>query len=435
MPISINSNTIALQASKNLQLTSASFTQAVQRLSSGLRINSAADDPAGLGLSQKLVAQINGFDQAQRNTQDAISLLQTAQSGITETMADLQRLNQLAIQASNGTLTSSDLQNIQLEAQGLVQDIDRVAQQTKFNTMALLNGALGASVSGGGPNITNIQVQAGLTPAGTYSLTAATVATQSTITGSVQSAGSFTGGGSITITGPTGVSQTFTTFAGESVSNFLSQVNDAGLGVTASINTGTNKYQIISNNFGVKGAGANAVTNPTGPQLITATGSDTDFGSAGAALGLVPNGGGTTTGSNPNNAQISFGGALNVPLTGLNTDQFAGTGVVAGVSFQIIDPGAITPNLDSITVTQNAALEFQVGANSGQTISLEVDAQTSAALGVNAIDLTTQASAETGITTVQDAITQLTATQTNLGALQATLTNIEIGRASCRERV
>src|SRR5690349_5447222 len=86
MPISINSNTIALQAGQNLQLTSASFTQAVQRLSSGLRINSAADDPAGLGLSQKLVAQINGFDQAQRNTQDAISLLQTAQSGITETI-------------------------------------------------------------------------------------------------------------------------------------------------------------------------------------------------------------------------------------------------------------------------------------------------------------------------------------------------------------
>src|SRR5690348_18478842 len=122
MPISINSNTAATQAAHNLQLTAASFTQAVQRLSSGLRINSAADDAAGLGVSQKLIAQINGFDQAQRNTQDAVSLLQTAQSGLKTTMADLQRLNQLAIQASNDTLSSSDRQNIQFEVQGLIQD-------------------------------------------------------------------------------------------------------------------------------------------------------------------------------------------------------------------------------------------------------------------------------------------------------------------------
>src|SRR5690348_6814757 len=130
MPISINSNTAATQAAHNLQLTAASFTQAVQRLSSGLRINSAADDAGGLGVSQKLIAQINGYDQAQRNAQDAVSLLQTAQTGMNESLADLQRLNQLAIQASNSTLSSSDLQNIQLEVQGLLQDIDRVAQQT-----------------------------------------------------------------------------------------------------------------------------------------------------------------------------------------------------------------------------------------------------------------------------------------------------------------
>ncbi len=93
MPISINTNTLALEAARNLDLTSASFTRAVQRLSSGLRINSAADDPSGLGVSQKLIAQINGFDQAQRNTQDAVSLLQSAQAGLSETMIDLQRLN------------------------------------------------------------------------------------------------------------------------------------------------------------------------------------------------------------------------------------------------------------------------------------------------------------------------------------------------------
>ncbi|MHB8620190.1 MAG: flagellin N-terminal helical domain-containing protein, partial [Chloroflexota bacterium] len=106
MALSISFNTAAYEAAQNLQLTSNDFITAIQRLSSGLRINSAADSPVGLALSQKLTGQINGYDQAQRNIQDGASLLQVAQSGLNETQSLLQRMNQLAIQAAQGTLTS-----------------------------------------------------------------------------------------------------------------------------------------------------------------------------------------------------------------------------------------------------------------------------------------------------------------------------------------
>ena len=438
MPISINSNTTALQAAHNLELTSQGFAQAVQRLSSGLRINSAADDPAGLGVSQKLIAQINGFDQAQRNTQDAVSLLQTAQTGLNTTQADLQRLNQLAIQASNSTLSSSDLQNIQLEAQGLLQDVDRIAQQTKYNTKALLNGSLGAGVTGGGPDITDLQVQSGTARAGTYTVAAAVNATATAIQGNATSSSTFVGGDSISITGPTGASQTFTSFAGEAVSNFVQQVNDAGLGVT--LQTIGGSYVLSSNNVGLKGTDTNGNTNSTGPVLITATGNaaGADFGNgAGGSLKLI---GGTTgsivagvfNGAAAVNAEVTLNGpgpAAAVVLVGqvpggtqdFSSDLFVGTGGAAGIVFRVANPTSIGTS-DSFTVTQNSPLQFQVGANSGATIGLEIDAQTSVSLGVNAVNLTTQTGAEAAITPIQNAINQVSAALTNLGALQNTLT-------------
>ncbi|HLQ33747.1 MAG TPA: flagellin [Chloroflexota bacterium] len=429
MPISINTNTLALEAARNLDLTSASFTRAVQRLSSGLRINSAADDPSGLGVSQKLIAQINGFDQAQRNTQDAVSLLQSAQAGLSETMIDLQRLNELGLRASNGTLTSSDRLNIQLEVQGLLQDIDRVAQQTKYNGQALLNGSLGASATGGGPDITDLRVQAGTAAAGTYTLSAATPATKSAVQGNLTGAATFQGGGSITIVGPTSQSATFTSFAGEAVSDFIQQVNNAGLGVTLAVTGG--RYLLASNNNGI-----NNGSNPTGPTAVTVTGdaANADFGTGGAgtaSLGLI--GGmqgsvdntGTFTGGAGTvvNGSVTFGG-VNVALTGPNSDQFAGKNAVAGISFRVVNPGSIGTT-DSVTVKQNSPVAFEVGASGGQTVGLAIDAQTSLALGVNAIDVTTQTSAEATITAVQTAISQVSAAQSNLGALQNVLTNVQ----------
>src|SRR5438874_1017233 len=129
MSVRVNTNVDAFDAQRNLNLTSMDFSKTVAQLSSGLRINSAADDAAGLAISQKLTTQVNGFDQAGRNAQDAISMLQTADGALNTTQSMLQRMRQLAVQASNDTYTSGDRANIQIEINQLIQEIDRIGNQ------------------------------------------------------------------------------------------------------------------------------------------------------------------------------------------------------------------------------------------------------------------------------------------------------------------
>ncbi len=170
MSVRINTNVDAFNAQRNLGIVSMDFSKAVQQLSSGLRINSAADDAAGLAISQKLTTQINGFDQGNRNAQDAISMIQTGESALNTTHSILQRMRQLAVQASNDTYTSSDRSNIQSEINQLISEVDRIAQQTDFNTKKLLDGSAGgAQFVGGGPDIKGVVVQAGVVLATTFS--------------------------------------------------------------------------------------------------------------------------------------------------------------------------------------------------------------------------------------------------------------------------
>ncbi len=142
MSFRINTNIDALQAQRNLDLTSLSLSQSIQRLSSGLRINSAADDAAGLAISEKLNAQVNGLNQAARNAQDGISMIQTADGALNEVSAMLQRMRELAVQASNDTLSTSDRAAINDELQQLQQQINAISTQTKFNGKSLLTGSL-----------------------------------------------------------------------------------------------------------------------------------------------------------------------------------------------------------------------------------------------------------------------------------------------------
>lgn len=136
----INTNISALQAWRNLYATDNALSKSLERLSTGLRINRAADDAAGLTVSEKMRAQINGLNQAVRNAQDAISLLQTAEGALNEIHSLLQRQRELAVQAANGTLTAEDRQNLDKEFQELSEQIDDIATQTQFNTLVLLKG-------------------------------------------------------------------------------------------------------------------------------------------------------------------------------------------------------------------------------------------------------------------------------------------------------
>ncbi|MGE4317551.1 MAG: flagellin [Deferribacterales bacterium] len=140
MAITVGTNISSIIAQNYVNTTSNNIQKNIERLSSGLRINSAADDASGLAISEKLKAQISGLDRASMNAQDGISMLQTAEGGLSTIQDMVQRMRELAVQASNGVYTSSDREEIQKEVDQLKEEIDRVASSTEFNTKNLLNG-------------------------------------------------------------------------------------------------------------------------------------------------------------------------------------------------------------------------------------------------------------------------------------------------------
>jgi len=137
----INYNYESISAQRNLSSTQGSFFKAIEQLSSGLRINKAADDAAGLAVSEKLKNQVRGLNQAQRNAQDGISLLQTAEGALNETHSLLGRMRELAVQSANDTLSNSDRLHIQDEVNALLSEVDRIANSTQFNKISLLSNS------------------------------------------------------------------------------------------------------------------------------------------------------------------------------------------------------------------------------------------------------------------------------------------------------
>ena len=140
MALRINYNQASSQAQRGVSGAQNSFFSAISQLSSGLRINKAADDSAGLAVSEKLKNQVRGLNQAQRNAQDAISLLQTAEGALNEVHSILGRMRELAVQSANDTLTNSDRAHIQNEVNSLLSEVDRIGNSTQFNSIQLLNG-------------------------------------------------------------------------------------------------------------------------------------------------------------------------------------------------------------------------------------------------------------------------------------------------------
>jgi flagellin len=139
MSLRIQNNVEAFNAHRNLSSTEGALARSMERLSSGFRINRAADDAAGLAISERLRGQINGLDQAQRNVQDAISLVQTAEGSLTEVHAMLQRVRELAVQFKNGSLSTADRTAIQSEINQLASEIERIGSSAEFNGIKLLN--------------------------------------------------------------------------------------------------------------------------------------------------------------------------------------------------------------------------------------------------------------------------------------------------------
>jgi flagellin len=138
----INHNIAALNTYRQLAINNANGSKAIEKLSSGLRINRAGDDAAGLAISEKMRGQIRGLEMASKNAQDGVSLIQTAEGALNETHSILQRMRELAVQAANDTNNTTDRQQLQEEVNALIEEIDRIGNATEFNNMKLLNGDL-----------------------------------------------------------------------------------------------------------------------------------------------------------------------------------------------------------------------------------------------------------------------------------------------------
>ncbi len=199
----INTNIVSLNAQRNLTTSQTSLATAMQRLSSGLRINSAKDDAAGLAISQRMTSQIGGLNQAARNANDGISLAQTAEGDLSQIGNNLQRIRDLAVQAANGTNSASDRAALNNEATQLISEINRVAGSSNFNGVNLLDGSFANQTFQVGANGTsNDQITVGsIASAKTSSLGVGAGAGYSSIVGGSAATADALGSGGLTLNG------------------------------------------------------------------------------------------------------------------------------------------------------------------------------------------------------------------------------------------
>ncbi|MBV8716332.1 MAG: flagellin [Chloroflexi bacterium] len=244
MSFRINTNIDAFDAQRNLQATGMNLSKSIEKLSSGLRINRAGDDAAGLSISQKLQAQVTGLDQASRNAQDGISMVQTTEGALNEVQSILQRARELGVQGSNGTLSSDDRKAITSELGQLGSEIDRIANVTNFNGLKLLSGANAQSAVNG-----TIAAFAGT---GSSQMTANTTGTVNTLftasytltinsdtSGNVQSVTVNAGGGSTNTVNVSGTGSSNLVNIGNGVQFYFTGTVANGSTVTTSTTAGT----------------------------------------------------------------------------------------------------------------------------------------------------------------------------------------------------
>jgi len=386
----INHNIAALNTYRSLTANGTATQKSLEKLSSGLRINRAGDDAAGLAISEKMRGQIRGLDQASRNAQDGISMIQTAEGALNETHSILQRMRELAVQASSDTNTSADRTNIQSEIDQLATEVTRISTDTEFNTKKLLNGDMGktfATTANTLPAVpSNIQITGSDITTGTYTLTATAVGTDTVTLGAHLAAPAL-----------------------------------ATTDISAAAGTKYGSYTLAVSNFG-GGVADLTLTGPDGSQIVQ----------TGKAIGAAQTIGGISFAFNTNpittNGTIAFtltNAGLDMDLGGAKTVNAAPIASYAGETlnrggFQFeMRWGGATVNGQVLTmaVTDNA-VKFQIGANASQNTSLSINNMSGTTLGVNALVVTNQTGANAAIATIDTALTTVSSERAKLGAMQ-----------------
>ncbi|MEF8707478.1 MAG: flagellin [Candidatus Accumulibacter propinquus] len=271
MPQVINTNVSSLNSQRSLNTSQASLTTSLQRLSSGLRINSAKDDAAGLAISARMTSQINGLNQASRNANDGISLAQTAEGGLQSITESLQRMRELSVQASNATNTATDRAALQQEVDTLVQQINTVAGQTAFNGVKLLDGTFNSQSFQVGANTGESITINSIASAKANSLGVGTTSTYTTSESATVTNGAISTGG-ITVNGY-GVGPSVTDGVSSSVSFTSSSAAAANVDIdpavaagssTITAATATTNSNTVAGDLFINGVDIGVITGVTG---------------------------------------------------------------------------------------------------------------------------------------------------------------------------
>jgi len=287
----INTNTLATLASNSLMRNERSMSTAMERLSTGIRINSAKDDAAGLAISSRMTSQIKGLDQAKRNALDAISLIQTAEGALVEVNNMLQRMRELSVQSATDTNTSTDRTALNTEFSSLRSEINRVAQNTQWNARNLLDGSSGS----------------GLTAAGVYKFQVGANAAQTIdLTIGNYQAGSSTQGGTATVA-------TTTSASGPNHATPAAQVSTLTIGGTIAVGdvfTATVGDKSFVHTVTALGADNTASIAAVASALSTGLGTITGVGKATSATALTFTASSTAYGSNAFSISAGTSGLL-----------------------------------------------------------------------------------------------------------------------------
>ncbi|MFM7273060.1 MAG: flagellin, partial [Gammaproteobacteria bacterium] len=238
MPQVINTNIASLNAQRNLDKSQGTLNSSLQRLSSGLRINSAKDDAAGLSISQRFTSQIRGLNQAVRNANDGVSIAQVAEGALDETTNNLQRIRELAVQSANGSNGASEREALQAEVSQLLLEIDRNANTTRFGSKVLLDGTFGTQSFQVGAEA-NETISISLSSARATALGNNTLTADGTITGNVSAAGTSAAANGVSASNSsTPFTLTTTTATGtQTSSEIVYAANSDASQIAAAINT------------------------------------------------------------------------------------------------------------------------------------------------------------------------------------------------------
>ncbi|GDX69570.1 hypothetical protein LBMAG38_06610 [Chloroflexota bacterium] len=412
MSLRINYNLASSAAQRGLGSSQDLYSRMASRLSTGLRINQAADDTAGMAVSEKLKNQVRGLNQAQRNAQDSVSMLQTAEGALTETHGILARIRELAVQSANDTLTVSDRANLQAEADQLVAEVDRIASSTQFNGITLLNKNSSVSLHNSGLGLT---FQIGANSGNTLGVTLSAVRSQDL--GDVQTlnaAHAVTGGAkTIDVGSATAVNYNATV---DTAFDVRDAINAAGGNITASVKNGKLRLESIaavSAVFANDGGDLQSTLFATNATVNTVASSTSleDLGVSASGTMTITATSGTITGATTlTNLGINSGDTLVLGLSkAAGTGGAAGTmtladiGVTAGGTLTIAfaDAGSSPTETRSVAVTYATSDTLSALATRIDTAVTEAAALTaSGTTGTDTLAVTVGGSAGSGAITL-----------------------------------